>query len=248
MRTGCPAFKAQSEIQQKQLSISKLVHGALLMPWKINALDPAILFTTIYTALTYAIFYSFFEVFPFVYQDIYGMGRDHVALIFLTSIIATLAVLPLYFLFLHRVVSPPLKKGQMMHPEQRLIPALFGSLSLTSGLFIFAWTSRASIHWIVPTVGFFLVMAGIALVVQCLFTYIAITYPLYAASLFSMNGFMRSFFAFASVLWSAPLYRILGVARGTSLIGGLTVGCVIGIWTLYFIGPRLRKMSRFTYA
>lgn len=244
--TGNPNFKSQSEIDQEHLHFTEVAKTALITPWKVNALDPAILFTTIYTALTYAIFYSFFEVFPLVYQEIYGMSPGELGLVFLTSIIGTLVVLPFYFFFIHYFVNRPMRQGNFPPPERRLIPALFASLLLPTGLFLFAWTSRESIHWVVPTVGFLFTMMAICLIVQCLFTYIGIAYTKYAASLFAMNGLVRSGLAFASVLWSGPLYENLGVGRGTSLIGGLTVGCVFGIFTLYFCGPALRKRSRFT--
>jgi hypothetical protein len=39
-----------------------LLFDALVKPWEINALDPAILFTTVYMGLCYGIYYSFFEV------------------------------------------------------------------------------------------------------------------------------------------------------------------------------------------
>lgn len=88
-------------------------------------------------------------------------------------------------------------------------------------------------------------MAGVVTLMQCMFGYMAVAYPHYAASLFAMNDFARSTLAFAAVLWSGPLYARLGVEGGTSLIGALTVPCVLGIWVLYFYGEKLRKRSRF---
>jgi DHA1 family multidrug resistance protein-like MFS transporter len=46
---------AQSEIDQEQVSTLSIVYEALVIPWKINAFDPSVLFTTIYIALLYAI-------------------------------------------------------------------------------------------------------------------------------------------------------------------------------------------------
>ncbi|RMZ89128.1 hypothetical protein DV736_g3649, partial [Chaetothyriales sp. CBS 134916] len=65
--TGNAQLQSQSEIDQANISINEIVVSNLWRPLQINVLDPAVLFTSIYTALMYAIFYSFFEVFPFVY-------------------------------------------------------------------------------------------------------------------------------------------------------------------------------------
>lgn len=73
----------------------------------------------------------------------------------------------------------------------------------------------------------------------------ASVYPQYAASLFAGNDFARSTLAFAAVLFSRPMYLNLGIARGTSLLAGLTAGCILGVFALYFGGETLRRRSRF---
>lgn len=243
--TGNDSFRAPSELDSSRYSFRTIVNDALIVPWKINALDPAILFTTVYTALVYAIFYSFFEVFPLVYQQIYHMDIAHMGLVFLAAIIAAFFIMPFYFLFIHHAIAKPIRKSTLPPPERRLIPALFIAPFVPAGMYLFAWTSRDEIHWTVPTVGFILIMAGVVTLMQCMFAYMAVAYPHYSASLFAMNDFARSTLAFAAVLWSGPLYAHLGVEGGTSLIGALTVPCVLGIWVLYLCGERLRKRSRF---
>lgn len=129
--------------------------------------------------------------------------------------------------------------------EQRLLPALPASFGPTIGLFLFAWTARASIHWIVPTIGITIYGANVFIVFQCLFIYIPLSYPKYAASLFAANDFFRSALACGSVLFAQPLFANLGVARGVSVLGGLSFIGIAGIWLLYFYGARLRAMSKF---
>jgi DHA1 family multidrug resistance protein-like MFS transporter len=68
---------------------------------------------------------------------------------------------------------------------------------------------------------------------------------MYAASLFAANDFFRSALACGSVLFAHPLFNNLGVARGTSLLGGLSVIGIVGIWLLYYYGARLRSLSKF---
>jgi len=46
-------------------------------------------------------------------------------------------------------------------------------------------------------------------------------------------------------LFAHPLFGNLGVAKGVSLLGGLSVIGIIGIWLLYFYGSRLRALSKF---
>jgi DHA1 family multidrug resistance protein-like MFS transporter len=71
------------------------------------------------------------------------------------------------------------------------------------------------------------------------------SYPQYAASLFAGNDFCRSAFAFGSVLFSRPMYLTLGVGKGVSLLGGLSVMGIIGMYLIWVYGARLRARSKF---
>jgi len=68
--TGNPELMSESERKQRNIKVSSLLFDALIKPWEINALDPAILFTTVYMGLCYGIYYSFFEVRTLLPQSI----------------------------------------------------------------------------------------------------------------------------------------------------------------------------------
>ncbi|KAL3455187.1 MFS general substrate transporter [Aspergillus heterothallicus] len=243
--SGRDEYRAASELESTQTHMISRLYRSLVVPWRLNILDPSIAFTSIYCGLVYAIFYSFFEFFPLVYGSTYNMRLGEIGLVFISIIIAvSIAGIP-YALFTHFVVNKSIKAGTPMTPEGRLLPALFASILVPSGLFIFAWTSRPDIHWIVPTIGTMLVSGNVVIIIQCIFVYITMAYPQYIASLFSGNGFVRCSVAFAGVLWSQPLYYNLGVAWGMTLMGCCCVVCVAGIFALYFFGHVLRAKSRF---
>jgi DHA1 family multidrug resistance protein-like MFS transporter len=75
-------LKSESEIRQAQMYPRQTSFNTLIKPWEINILDPAMLFTTVYTALTYGLYYSFFESFPLVYRDIYGFNLGQLGVAF----------------------------------------------------------------------------------------------------------------------------------------------------------------------
>jgi MFS transporter, DHA1 family, multidrug resistance protein len=240
-------LKSQSEIDQANLSVRKELIANLWHPVQINVLDPAVLFTSVYVGLIYAIFYSFFEVFPIVYADGgYGFNSGELGLVFLCISVAVLIAIPSYFIYLKKVWVPFILTKGLPAPERALIPALFVVILPPVGLFLFAWTARNSIHWILPTLGVTIFTIGVFILLQCIFLYIPMNYPQYAASLFAFNDFARSGLAFAAILFSTPLFHDLGVARGVTLLAGLTILGVIGIFVLYVYGANLRARSRFT--
>ncbi|KAJ5302599.1 major facilitator superfamily domain-containing protein, partial [Penicillium atrosanguineum] len=240
-----PKFMSQSEIDQRNMRFSHVAVDALIKPLEITIKDPAVLFVQIYTAIIYGIYYSFFEVFPLVYPVDYGMNLGEIGLVFLCILVSCMIGIALYFSYIYFWMNPRIMKYGMPAQEARLTPALVAAVGPTIGLFLFAWTARASIHWIVPTIGITIYGATVFIIMQCLFVYIPLSYPQYAASLFAANDFFRSALACGSVLFAHPLFGNLGVARGTSLLGGLSVIGIIGIWLLYWFGARLRALSKF---
>jgi MFS transporter, DHA1 family, multidrug resistance protein len=132
------AFRSQSEIDQEQLTAKKVAFNALVKPWQINILDPAVLFTTIYTAILYGIFYSFFESFPVVYSAGYGFDLGETGLAFIGVMVGLLVALPLYCAYFHWHAEPVmLSQPGYGPPESRLMPAIIASFFVPIGLFLF---------------------------------------------------------------------------------------------------------------
>lgn len=264
--TGNKRFMSQSEIDQHNLRYRDIFWDALIKPLEITMKDPAVLFVQVYTAIIYGIYYScklsasvffttsdqvtnssktVFEVFPLVYPVFYGMNLGQVGLVFLCILVSCIIGIAVYSAYLYFYQNPRIEKYGWPVQEERLIPALPASIGPTIGLFLFAWTARASIHWIVPTIGITIYGATVFVVMQAVFIYVPLSYPRYAASLFAANDFFRSALACGSVLFAHPLFGNLGVAKGTSLLGGLSVIGIVGIWLLYYYGGRLRTLSKF---
>ncbi|KAK9422388.1 hypothetical protein SUNI508_04744 [Seiridium unicorne] len=244
-RTGSSRFMSQSEIDQRNLDKPAVIIDALIKPIEITIKDPAILFVQVYSAIIYGIYYSFFEVFPLVYPVYYGMGYGQIGLVFLCILIACLIGVVVYISYLYFYLNPRIAANGFPSQESRLIPAMIAAFGPTIGLFLFAWTARPDIHWVVPTIGITIYGATVFVIMQCIFVYVPLSYPQYAASLFAGNDFFRSSLAFASILFAKPLFANLGVARGTTLLGGLSTIGIVGIWVLYLVGARLRSMSKF---
>ncbi|KAJ9645404.1 hypothetical protein H2204_000983 [Knufia peltigerae] len=241
-------LRSQSEIQQADMSVSSIFVDAVIKPVEIMIKDPAVLFTNVYTALTYGIYYSFFEVFPLVYIDIYGFNLGELGLTFLTIGIACLIGVTGFTSYLLLYLVPDICNRGFRPPEHRLVPALFGVCALPMGYFMFGWTARASIHWIVSMVGVVILVAANFFIFQCIFVYLPLSYPRYAASLFAGNDLFRALFAAGCVVFSRPMFLTLGVGGGVSLLAGLAVVGVVGMFALYFYGAKLRARSTFAVA
>lgn len=261
--TGNNRFMSQSEIDQRHMTVSAVAVDALIKPLEITLKDPAMLFIQLYSAIIYAIYYSckftvmdkalfivltaliVFEVFPLVYPPYYGFNLGQIGVVFLCILISCLTMILPFWSYIRFYLNPRIMKRGLGPQEERLIPAIPMSFGLPIGLFLFAWAARPSIHWIAPTIGIAIYTGSVFVVMQCLFIYIPLSYQAYAASLFAANDFFRSALACGSIVFAHPLYNNLGVAKGTSLLGGLSVIGIVGVILLYIFGAKLRSMSKF---
>ncbi|MCJ1275484.1 hypothetical protein MMC21_003287 [Puttea exsequens] len=243
--TGDSRLKAQSEIDQKGLKPSAVIWDALIKPLEITIKDPAIAFVNLYSALVYGIYYSFFEVFPLVYPVMYGFTLGTIGVVFTCILVACGIGVAAYCAYLNWYLIPDIMKRGLRAQEHRLVPAIFASFGPPIGLFLFAWTANPSIHWIAPTIGITIYGASVFVIIQCIFVYVPLSYPQYAASLFAGNDFFRSAMACGSIMFARPLFINLGVGRGVSLLAGLSTMGIIGIIALYYQGAQLRARSKF---
>ncbi|KAL4914543.1 major facilitator superfamily domain-containing protein [Aspergillus aurantiobrunneus] len=150
--------------------------------------------------------------------------------------------------YFYGVAPQQLGKLDAIPQAARIWPGLFATWLIPTGLSIFAWTANPDIHWIAGLLGIAISMCGVFIITQCMFIYLPFTYPRFAGSLFAANGFARSLFAGASILFARPMFDGIGISGGVTLLASLSVLCIAGVFVLYFLGGRLRERSRFARA
>ncbi|MCJ1431851.1 hypothetical protein MMC27_001206 [Xylographa pallens] len=243
--SGNDRIRSQTEIDRQGLSSRAIAMDAVIKPFEIMFKDPAVMFTNVYTALTYGIYYSFFEVFPLVYGPLYGFDLGETGLVFISIVVGCLLGMMIYYAYLYFFLIPDIRKNGFRVQEWRLRPALPAVFVFTLSLFAFGWTANANVHWAAGVIFLIIYAASIYIILQCIFVYIPMSYPQYAASLFASNDFCRSLFAFAAVLFAGPMYSNVGIGQGVSIVAGLSVLGIVGMWLLYLYGAKLRARSKF---
>ncbi|KAE8452965.1 hypothetical protein EG329_012152 [Mollisiaceae sp. DMI_Dod_QoI] len=238
-------LQSNSEIKSRHMTANQIFFDAIIKPFEIMFKDPAVLFTNVYTGLVYGIYYSFFEAFALVYGPIYGFNLGMTGVAFLTVLVGAAIACSGFFALLHFVVIPQMKIKGPGKQEDVLVPSLLMTFGPPIGLFLFGWTARASVNYMASIVGIGIYAGSVFIVTLGIFTYIPMSYPPYAASLFASNDLCRSLMAFGAVLYGRPMYSNLGIGPASSLLAGLSFLGVIGIWILFFFGENLRKRSKF---
>jgi DHA1 family multidrug resistance protein-like MFS transporter len=230
---------------QRFALIRQSLKEAIVKPAQICIQDPAVAVANLYTSFIYGTYYTFFESIPRVYLLRYGFTIGQLGLVFLSIFVACFIAGSAYCIYISRVAKHRLHKGRTAVYEDSLRPALVASFLLPAGLFMFGWTTDGTTHWIVGVIGITIYCMGTFTILQCLSVYLPKIYPEYSASLFAANDISRSIMAAAAVHFAVPLYADLGIESGNSVLGGLSVLGIAGMWLIYRKGAGLRARTRF---
>lgn len=148
---------------------------SLTRPWIFLFREPIVLLTSLYVSIVYGTLYMFFAGFPIVFQYTRGWSQGIAGLPFVGVAIgvclATLAAGVDNKRYV-RLCAEAEAGGGTVEPEARLSTAMVGSFVIPTGLFLFAWTTYPSVHWIVPIIGAVLFSCGLVMVFISLMSYL----------------------------------------------------------------------------
>ncbi|GIZ44428.1 hypothetical protein CKM354_000762600 [Cercospora kikuchii] len=225
--------------------VSRAIRDAIVKPVQITLQDPAVAVANLYTSFVYGTYYTFFDAFPRVYLFKYYFTFGELGLAFLSIFVACVLGGGLYCCYTKWFHNEKLRQKAVQPHEECLHPALIACVLPPIGLFLFGWTAHRSIHWIVSLLGVTIYATGVYIILQCLSVYLPRIYPRYAASLFAANDLCRSVAAAGLIHAGVPLYGRLGIEKGISVLGAISVLGIPGMWFIYLQGPTLRAKSRF---
>jgi len=185
-------------------------------PLRMLFTESIVAFFSIYTAFNFSVLFGFFAAFPIVFRSpypeiqIYHFNTGEAGLVFLGIgigvVLGTLIAIAIDQLIYRKKTLEKQAQGDFtpLLPEERLYAAMLGSCLLPIGLFWFAWSSRADVHWIVPILGTIPFGIGNFLVFCACVLYLVDTYgALYGASAAAANGLLR--YALGAVF---PLFTV----------------------------------------
>ena len=249
-----------------------LITVTLFRPVKMIFTEPIVFFFSLYVGFNFSVLFGFFDAFPIVFEGVYRFDRGFSGLTFLGigfgCCIGVATAIIIDRLRYHKQYLRSHKEGRsgVVAPEHRLYAAMMGSFGVPVGLFWFAWTSRAEVHWISPV----LATVPFAWGNICVFTsatlYLIDVYgPLNGASALAANGLVRYVAGAAFPLFTVQsesyilkdlvkgnsansilsVYDRLGIAWATSLLGFLSLTMLPIPWVLFKFGPQIRKKSHF---
>jgi len=194
----------------------------------------------------------FFLAYPLVFTPIYGFSLGSRGLAFIGIGIGTVTGNMSFLLIFKKATTMPAFKNLQ---DAFLAPIMVGSVFLPISLFWFGWTSRQSIHWIVPIIAGFPFGWSLMLLFVGTAIYTSTIYQQYAASAFAVNSWMR--YSFAAVFplfanqsitlswfgWHITVINGIGIGLSMTVMGCVGVALIPIPFLFYKYGEAIRARS-----
>lgn len=221
-----PTAHAKRTILQ---TISYFALTLFLRPIHMLVTEPIVALVCLYNAFMFGLMYTFVVASPWVFEHYYGFDITGQSLSFLGLTTGTITA-PFSLILIDTLLfQPRLKRWRALAqtgreaprfpPENRLFPAFIGAPLLPAALAVFAWTSRPSIHWIVPIIFQGITIHASLLIYASASLFMLDAYgPLYGASAAGAAMLSRYSLSTAFPLFALTMYRNLGVGWATTIL------------------------------
>ncbi|EMD91144.1 hypothetical protein COCC4DRAFT_39710 [Bipolaris maydis ATCC 48331] len=220
---------------------------AIVRPMKMLIFSPIVLLMCLYISFNYGLLYLFFTTMTFVFEGQYKFSSGSSGLAYLGIGTGMLLGLLQIGTLSDRYIKKKLATEGKTKPEHRLplILTLPGAIGMPIGLFIYGWTAKNQVHWIVPIIFMAPVGLGSLTSLMTIQTYLVDAFTKHAASVIAANTVLRSIFGAFLPLAGLPMFDALGLGWGNSLLGFISMAFIPVPVLFRLYGERIRTNPRF---
>ncbi|KXX79163.1 hypothetical protein MMYC01_201861 [Madurella mycetomatis] len=234
-----------SKLDEQPVSVRDFITRYLTRPLAMLALEPILFAMTMYISFTFGLIYLLFVAYPISFVQQRGFG----------AVGGTLPLLAICFgvilggfyasWFTLTTFKRKAASGSSLVPEDRLPPMIVGAVSLTVGLFWFAWTSSPALSPWPQILAGVPIGVGVQVILLQALAYLIDMYTTRAASAISGTMIVRSLIGGTFPLFAARIYYELGVFWATNLLGICALALTpIPVVFLYY-GGKIRSLGRY---
>lgn len=159
---------------QSGVTLAEMVHLTVVQPVVMLFRDPITFFSTLYVAFIFGTVFQWFIAVPPVLMKTYNFTLQQAGLAFISAIggalLAAASSILTERVAYPREVRKSDRKG-MVDIEYRFLPAVIGSVFLTTALFWIGWTAKPSVNWVSPVLGTGLFVWGNLMILVCIAFY-----------------------------------------------------------------------------
>ncbi|KZP30510.1 MFS general substrate transporter [Athelia psychrophila] len=238
-QTGDHRYRARAE--DEEASLYNLIAVSCTRPLYLLTHEPIVFSISIWLGFAWGLLYCMVESVGPLFRTLYGFNSGQVGTVFLTLAVGSLLgfLTNFYQEYLYQ------KHFSERGPEARLYGACIAGIFFPIGLFIYAWSSFARVHWIANVIGITVFVWAAFTIYLAAFTYLSDCYGPFASSASAGQSLMRNIAGLSFPLFTPQMFAALGYTWGNTLFALVSVLMIPIPFVLFLYGPRIRSRSRF---
>lgn len=246
--TGDDRYRAAIEVRQE--TFLHRLKRALYRPFLLFIHEPIVILLTLYLSIVYVVLFTFFDGYPYIFQQTYGLSEGLTGICFVGIIIGLFgasALVPIIYKWAKRDLKKIEEEGgDRLPPEFRLwYSMLGGSIAIPISLFWMGWTAQPHISIWSPLAASVLFGYGILCVFITCYQYIIDCYETFAASALASLTLLRYVASGGMAVVGVPFYENMGVQYTLTILACLSVPLVPVPYIFYRYGEWIRSKSKY---
>ncbi|KAJ7173520.1 MFS polyamine transporter [Mycena filopes] len=242
----------RARVEDERPSMSTLVYISCTRPIMLLFTEPVVFFFSLWIGFLWGVLFCLIRSIPGVFQSLHHFNVGQEGSVFASMIIGTI----LGFLTNYYQEHLYHKHFERRGPEARLIMACAAAVVLPISMFMYAWCSFPSIHWIALVIALTMYIWATFVVYLAVFSYLADcrlidgsrSYGTFASSALAGQSLFRNIMATIFPLFTQQMFEALGY-RWANTIFALVATVMAPIpFVLFFYGPAIRARSRVSRA
>ncbi|KAL3451994.1 MFS general substrate transporter [Aspergillus insuetus] len=258
----------RSEMDTQKVALFSRITQACVRQFTLTVHEPIILFISLYMTVIYIVLFTFFDGYPYIFQEVYEISAGLTNIIWVAMYVgialASLWVPVVYVWtkkeFAAASASPAMssneaegsssddespKKAHPTRPENRLWFAMLGAPFIPIGLFWMGWTDYKSISIWSPIIASAVFGFGTINVFISSYMYVIDSYDAYAASALGFMTVSRYCAAGGMTVVGIPFYSNMGVHYTLTILGCISVVMTPLPYVFWKFGHVIRGWSKF---
>lgn len=233
-----------AEIDLNTSTPKEMLHESSVKAIHMLVTEPVVLAFGFFIAFAWAITFLFLSVIPITFHEKRGWSEGVAGLPYISLAIGTTIAFAANFLQIRKYNSIREDPNQSLTPEARLYGAMFGTIWLPIGLFIYSFTQYADLPWIAPCIALAPIAFGIFFIFESCYSFTSDCYGESSGSAIAGQGLMRNTLGAVTPLFASQFFHNVGSQYAGLLLAIIAAVLSLIPFVLFKFGPAIRARSK----
>ncbi|KAL4794491.1 major facilitator superfamily domain-containing protein [Aspergillus venezuelensis] len=260
----------RSEMDMQKIALFSRIISACIRQFTLTVHEPIILFISLYMTVIYIVLFTFFDGYPYIFQEVYDITQGLTNVIFIAMYVGIALCafwVPVVYSWTKKDFAAnsaeasscfgtdtpgntgsddeDTEKKHPTRPENRLWFAMLGAPLIPIGLFWMGWTDYKSISIWSPIIASAVFGFGTITVFISSYMYVIDSYDTYAASALGFMTVSRYCAAGGMTVVGIPFYKNMGTHYTLTILACIAVVMTPLPYVFWRYGHAIRGWSRF---